>query len=379
MRLLLAEQLREPAEGADESLAVRYVRSYSSGSSIANVCTQLALLDTGFGQFPVSINNGDEPTGNSYVVSPTAAYGGYAEYELRQLGKPLLAWPLIGLAKSVGTLLQAARIDRIVYVNNWLLSTNLYPPDWNGDELPEITHFLCGEFPDHAIGFRSLNARDNPQLLQKFLQLGYMAIPSRQVYFFDGRHGEESHFLKSHNCRMDAKLLRSSAYRIVSGQDFSDADFTRAEELYSLLYLDKYCCLNPQYRANWLRQGLHEGWLEFRALKNPDGHIDGVVGWFASAHTLTAPIVGYDTGLPQKRGLYRMLTQLCLQQAARQRMVLNFSSGAAHFKRLRGGQPAIEYSLLYLNHLPSPCRVAWTLLSSLLHGIGVPLMKRMKL
>lgn len=63
-------------------------------------------------------------------------------------------------------------------------------------------------------------------------------------------------------------------------------------------------------------------------LQSPEGRIDGVVGWFATDATLSAPIVGYDTALPIKLGLYRQLTQLCFQEAAARRIVLNFSSGA---------------------------------------------------
>ena len=38
--------------------------------------------------------------------------------------------------------------------------------------------------------------------------------------------------------------------------------FQRIEHLYTLLYLDKYSTLNPQYSAQWLQRGHAEGWLE---------------------------------------------------------------------------------------------------------------------
>jgi hypothetical protein len=89
--------------------------------------------------------------------------------------------------------------------------------------------------------------------------------------------------------------------------------------------------------------------------------------------------VGYDTALPQRAGLYRQLTRLCLQEAVERGVVLNFSSGAAEFKRLRGGQPQIEYSLIHVAHLSWGRRWVWQVLSHLLHGIGVPLMRKFKL
>lgn len=378
MRLLSAAQLAgEPA--ADESLARKYVKAYAGMTLIGNVSAELALLDTGTQQFPVSITDGGEPDGNCYVVSPRTAYSGYAREEIRRLGKPWLTWPLQLLTLGVDLLLRAARVDRLVQVNNWLLSTNLYPAEWGTAELPAITALLRETFSDSGFGFRSLNDFSNREMRLCLESLGYLSIPSRQVYLFDGRAGAEAPFLRHHNTRMDATLLRRSPYEVVPGSQLDDGDLQRIEHLYNLLYLDKYCRLNPHYSAQWLKRGRDEGWLELRALRNPEGRIDGALGWFANATLISAPIVGYDTALPQRAGLYRQLTRLCLQEAVERRVVLNFSSGAALFKRLRGGQPEIEYSLIHVAHLSWPRRLVWTLLSRLLHGIAVPLMKKLKL
>ena len=154
------------------------------------------------------------------------------------------------------------------------------------------------------------------------------------MYLFDGREGENSAFLRHHNTRLDATLLRRSPYTVVPGSELSEADFQRIEQLYNLLYLDKYSRLNPHYSAQWLQRGQAEGWLDVRALRNAEGRIDGALGWFANSALISTPIVGYDTALPQRAGLYRQLTRLCLQEAVNRRQVLNFSSGAAAFKRL---------------------------------------------
>lgn len=379
MKLLFEEQLLCEAVTPNDSLAWCYVRACACGDLIGNVSTRMALLDTGTQQFPVSITEGNEPDDNCYVVSTQIAYSGYAREELKRLGRPYLTWPLKLLTQAVERLLSTARINKLVQVNNWLLSTNLYPPDWNVAELPAITALLLRDFPEYGIGFRSLNDFSNRELRQCLKALGYLSIPSRQVYLFDGRAGGQAPFLKHHNTRLDATLLRHSPYTVIPGTELSDADFQRIEHLYNLLYLEKYCTLNPHYKSQWMQQGQREGWLEFRALRNPDGRIDGALGWFTSSAVISAPIVGYDTALPQRTGLYRQLTRLCLQEAVERRQVLNFSSGAAEFKRLRGGQPQIEYSLIYIAHLSWGRRLVWTMLSRLLHGIGVPMMRKLKL
>jgi hypothetical protein len=55
------------------------------------------------------------------------------------------------------------------------------------------------------------------------------------------------------------------------------------------------------------------------------------------------------------------------------------SAGAAHFKRLRGGVPAIEYSAVLADHLPEKTRKAIRMLHWATTKIGVPLMERFKL
>ena len=348
---------------------------------IKNVDTQVAVLDTRTQQFPLTINDGNATTKikekNSYVVSPLSAYTDYALEEIARIKKPLLTFPLVILVYIFRFFLSLAKVDKIVHINNWLLSTNIYPQDWLGEDVDDITTKLCDEFPDYVFAFRSLNESSNKVLIRQLESVGYVAVPSRQVYLFDG--SEKPNFLNNHNTKLDAKLLEKTDYEILSASELTEADFSRLEELYNLLYLDKYCRLNPQYSARWLKCGGNHGWLDLKALKNKSGVIDGVVGWFSDSNTITAPIVGYDTSLPQSAGLYRLLTQLCLQRAVSEKKLLNFSSGAAHFKRLRGGQPSIEYTMVYINHLGFYKRFVWKTLSFLLHLIAVPLMRKLKL
>lgn len=382
MRLLPIEQLDDQALLTRDPGVVRFLYDCVGATdfnAISNVTTRMHALDTGSHLFPISINDGGERADNSYVVSPLSTYSGYAEYELSQLGHPLLVWPLKRLVSMLGKMLIKHQIDRIVQVNNWLLSTNLYPQDWDGSDLPEITHLLADNFPDHAIGFRSLNRYHNANVIDRLQSLGYIAIPSRQVYLFDARAGDKAPFLRHNNVRIDACLLQRTPYRLVPGYELDDDDYPRLQQLYNLLYLDKYCTLNPQFSSDWLRRGHADGWLELSALRSAAGRIDGVLGWFGDDRILSAPVVGYDTTLPKKNGLYRLLTQLCLKEAVNRRCVLNFSSGAAQFKRLRGGQPEIEYSMVYIGHLPISRQRIWRLLSRALHTVGVPLIKALKL
>lgn len=352
---------------------------HHAAHAIGNVRTQARLLDTGEHLMPLTINDGDERHDNSYVVSPLTAYTGYADYEIGQLGRLWLSAPLRVLTKGAGYWLRYGQLDRIVHVNNWLLSTNLYPTDWSGANAGQITRLLIDTWPDHAVGFRSLNSYSNDALIHQLEALGYITLPSRQVYLFDGRSGDKADYLKRRDVRRDARWLAHTPYTTVPGDALDSADFLRLETLYNQLYLEKYCPLNPHFSAAWLAAGQRDGWLELTGLRAPSGRLDGVLGWVSNGGILTAPVVGYDTHLSQNLGLYRMTSQLSLEQAARRKIVLNMSAGAAHFKRSRGGQPEIEYSLIYVNHLSSARQRVWRSLSRLLHALAVPVMQRFKL
>ncbi len=377
MRLVNSEDVDPGAYPEWSQKAWLYVRH--AAHAISNVSTQTCLLDTGEHLLPVTINQGHERDDNSYVVSPLTAYTGYADYEIRQLGHPWLTVPLRLLTRGAGLWLRYGQLDRIVHVNNWLLSTNLYPTHWSGSDADKITRLLVDAWPDHAIGFRSLNNFNNSELIRQLERLGYITIPSRQVYLFDGRPGENSSYFKRRDTRNDARLLAKTAYTTVPGSALQERDFQRLESLYNQLYLEKYCALNPHFSAAWLHAGQRDGWLELTALKSPEGRIDGVLGWVSNDSILTAPVVGYDTHLPQKLGLYRLTSQLSLEQAAQRRILLNMSAGAAHFKRGRGGQPEIEHSLVYVKHLPPSRQRVWRSLSRLLQAVAVPIMQQFKL
>src|SRR4051812_14398641 len=121
-------------------------------SLIKNVETKVAILDTGAYQFPLTINNGNPiKEKNSYVVSPLAAYTDYALEEIARIKKPLLTFPLVILVYIFRFFLKLASVDKIVHINNWLLSTNIYPQNWLGDDIDLITKELVDKFPEYTL------------------------------------------------------------------------------------------------------------------------------------------------------------------------------------------------------------------------------------
>jgi hypothetical protein len=228
-------------------------------------------------------------------------------------------------------------------------------------------------WPQHAIWFRSLNCRYNPDWLAQLSNLGFDLVPSRQVYLYDRINFD----VRLHaNLRRDVKLMRARRHDVVEAGTWSAADFARAAELYEKLYIKKYSRLNPHYGGDFLFDWHAAGLLNLIGYRGESGELEAVVGMFECERTISAPIVGYDTGSPPRRGLYRLLMASVFEAAASSGQRINLSAGAAEFKRLRGGIATIEYSAVYTKHLPIKRQRAIRVLSRLATSLGEPLMRK---
>ena len=140
----------------------------------------------------------------SYVCSPSSHYVGYPRDELAKLRDPFRRYGMrFGLSAAAG-LCRATKFDDVVYVNNWLLSTNPSPPSVSVDEISTTTRQLTHEFPDRAIVFRSVNRRLDPEYAAGLDRCGYLLVPSRQVYLLDCASASIRH---NENVRRDLNLL----------------------------------------------------------------------------------------------------------------------------------------------------------------------------
>ena len=342
---------------------------------VANMRAGLGLLAHGGRTLPLTLaDRADLP--NCYLCAPSTAYIDYALEELRHFSRTPPVFKalklLVGLA---GLPVRAMGLDHQVQPNNWLFSTSIQPPGIDAD-IPALTADLVGRWPDRAIVWRSLNDGCDGAAIAAFRRAGYRLLPARQVYVYDCR---ETLPEIRRDMRNDLRLLKRSALQAVGPDDIGEADFPRIAELYRLLYLEKYTALNPQYTPAFMRAMHREGIVEFHGFRGADGLLQAVIGFFCLDDVMTAPIVGYDTALPQALGLYRLLVVHGMLEARERRMLYNMSAGAALFKRTRGARPAIEYTAVYNRHLPFQQRLAARTVEAILQGIGVPLMKKFAL
>jgi hypothetical protein len=340
---------------------------------IDNADAEVRVLIAGDLVLPLVLANRTPSVRNSYVCSPTTHYIDYAKREvaIELHGQPFaraLIPPMLDLLRP---LLLWSNFEQVVFVNNWLLSTNLYPPIPR-DLVAALRDLLVATFPQHTIIFRSVNDQLNGALMGQLQHLHFHNVFSRQVYILDPR---DPSYQQKKSYQKDRSLARRSPYAWETAAHIQPADIPRIKALYDDLYLKKYSFHNPQFNRRFFAQALRERWLTFMVLKQ-HGRIDGVLGFVERNGVMTTPLIGYDRSVDAAAGLYRLISLELVEQAAARGLILHQSSGAAAFKRHRGSTASMEYNLIYDRHLAPRQRLPWQLLAALSRALIMPAMRR---
>lgn len=362
-------------DGRDARAYLEPMMLQGTSGFMVNVSTTLLIARIDDLVLPLTVNEAEYD--NSYVCSPYTHYVRYAKQELMLLRKPLLEKGLSALLSVVGWGMRQSQINKVVHINNWLLSTNLYPA-MSGEQAVCLLAAVRERYPEHAVVFRSLCPGLHSDLTGELAEAGCQLIPSRQIYLYRANDPNFGNAKSRWLLKRDYELLAKHGYEFVSEANLTEEDIPRITELYKLLYLEKYSYDNPQFSEHFIGTAKASGTLTLCGLRK-EGRIDAVMGYFCRNGVMTTPLFGYDTALPQSIGLYRMLSACLIGQARENGHLLHESAGAAQFKRNRGAVPDFEYSAVYERHLPMSRRWCWLLLERLLNRVGVPLMRRMKL
>jgi hypothetical protein len=342
---------------------------------IANLKTTIETLDVAGRVFPLTLNDADDAP-NCYICCPTSAYIDYAMDETRNFAAhPLLRRALNALIGACAPLVRASGLDHQAQVNNWLYSTNPVPL-LDRPTVAALRANLIERFPDRTIVIRSLNDIADPATIAALEAEGFRMLAARQIYIFADRSAAP---VMTRDMKRDRARLRATPFERVGNGDFTEADYVRAEQLYTMLYLDKYTPLNPHYTARYIAEMHRCGIISLAGLRRPGGELVAVTGLFENGVTLTQPIVGYDTSLPVGEGLYRMMMAMAQDHATARGLFFNMSAGAAGFKRRRGAVAAIEFNAVFAGHLPRRRRVAIRVMETVLALVGIPLLRRFEL
>ena len=345
-----------------------YVKPFvekGSRALIANVDTEVWLAQVDDVLLPVTKNTTQYK--NSYVCSLFSHYISYCKEELDIVGVGFFKYAFTPLLGLLGWVAKRAQINKVVILNNFMLSTNLYVP-LSKEQYKQLVLAAQAKFPDFLIAFRSLNEDYNAQTLADLTDLGGLKIASRRVYLLKPEH---IHSSAKKLLRKDERAKQDKGYQ---WKQAVSSDVPDINIFYDALYLRKYSRLNPQFTEVFYRHILQNALFEVRMLTQADKN-RGVCGLFVHGGGATAPVFGYDGQSTPQDALYRVLSLWGWKAIQSHRpLKINFSSGVSLFKRARGAVGRTEYSVLFSKHLSRKRHLFWQIFAGVINHVALPFM-----
>lgn len=350
-----------PARAFVDAFARNGSRTY-----ISNLTTELLALEVDGALVPVTVNEAEY--GQAFTCLPHSTYALYSKAELDVVDTGAARPFLVAAANGVGAVLRAAQVNRVVHVNNWMMSTNLHAR-WSDASIPAVRECLVERFPDHFIAVRSLTDWADRGLIGQLEGDGWRLIPSRQVFVMDDPHVEWSAHT---NRRKDLRRIELLDDEIIDLEVLAPGDAERISAIYQDLYIGKYTALNPAFTPDFIRMTHDARVIRYRGARDRSGVISAVVGAFDDGSVMCPQLVAYDQSRPRSQGLYRVAMAIAVMMACEAGLKLNWSAGAGTFKANRGGRPMIEYSAFYDRHLSKRRRLALAALDRAVPSFVVP-------
>lgn len=350
-------------------------------SLISNVEASYYYLNWCDYAFPVVVVD-DYFQSQSYVASLFNTYILYSVEELEIIHLPKWLTVLLkGVICGVGKLFNQHKMDRVVYVNNWLVSTNLYPENFSPTQadIQQLVNTIVAQFPKHTICFRSLTKKLNQSFIQMLQGAKFLPLASRQVYIFDASNGQTDNILKHRDTQRDLKLKKKFQSYFQWDQVPNAERARQYKKMYEQLYITKYCHLNPKYSEQWLMMSGKINMIRFHTMYDKNDHSVGLNGIFQVDKVMSIPIFGYDCDSSPKLAYYRQLVAECIADSVDQSLIYHASSGVADFKLNRGAEAHIEYSFCYVEHLSKQQRFQLKGLATIVNTLGVKVMHIFKL
>ncbi|MCP4133225.1 MAG: GNAT family N-acetyltransferase [bacterium] len=338
---------------------------------IENIDAELFVLKVDDKILPLTLI--DKQYKNALFASPYTHYLTFTLEELSEINNFFLETIFRFLILIMGPLFKACKFNKVIYVNNWLFSTTVYP-GLSSHQVSGIRKFLVEKFPDHCIIFRTVDDILGDEFMNFFEKDNFKLVYSRPTYHLNPFVEK---YRRSKNLRSDINKLKKTDYSVITAKEMTEDDIPRLQELYQMLYVDKYSRYNPIYTEKFFQLALRGAGIELLGLKK-DGRIDGFLGFYGNDKILTAPLLGYDMNLPRELNLYRILVASLFLRGQENGQIINFSAGVGRFKMLRGCENRMEYIAVYDKHLPRNRRIPWAILK-FLNRIVVPLMKELKM
>ncbi len=259
---------------------------------IENAKTKLYILTFDNLIIPISVNESEYQ--NCYLLSSYFVVAHLKEQlENASTWLKICSKPFVAL---FGKFLKWMKINKVVIINNWLFSTNLYP-DLSAIHIRKITNFLRKRFSDHYFMFRSVNTYKSSTTYDALNFEKFRMIPCRHVYLYDPSRADELTPTTLRKQRKDTNRITNKKYQVEVVDSLTGDEIARLLELYRNVYVSKYTQYSPLYTEHFLRYALENKTIRLTLLKK-EGCIYGVTGFLQKNGYLLVPFFGYDTSVP---------------------------------------------------------------------------------
>ena len=324
------------------------------------------ILRIGEAVMPVLVSDG--APGKASILSPL---GHHVRYPVEEIGRRVRGPGRLVLGALVAPLAVAFRagaLDRVAFVNHWLLS-GAPAPDVPDDIWPAILSYLAARHREHALVIQDIKPSLQADLAHALRAAGAIAVPTRTVNIFDPAAPLEGKRFKKvrHSHSRGRRMLRDAEGDLVPREVALRQADTLAR-LYRSSNIARHSTLNPAYLPAFFEAAL--GCAEFRLQAwRARGADDDRIAAFnlqrTDAGTIHWSTFGAEPDHPHQGGYYERITYADLAAAKEQSLVLDWGAGAERFKRLRGAVPHAQIEMVFIAHLPARQRAAWRLLARL--------------
>lgn len=309
---------------------------------------------------------------NSYVCSPYGHFVGCGKQEVENMPPSLMSKSAKTLLNTLGKLVQASSMNSVVFINNWLFSTDIYPQALQTGQVDHLVSFLKRKFPKHALCFRSLNGVTTPSLFSHLKKEGFRPIPTRHIFLTDTK--KESIF-KTRILKSDLKLWKAPPFEIKEERTLTTNECQEILSLYRSLYIEQHSTFHPHPTLELVKMMLEKRVFHFKVLRI-EGKIRGVAAYFVRNGTLMCPFLGLDKTHPSHNLIYRLLSISLLVEARQNHLMFHQGAGASFYKSIRRAEGCLESMAVYASHLPWKQRVSWAFFAKVLNFFAPRYMKK---
>ena len=347
------------------------VRQHGWANLADNLDCESGLIEIGDKLVPYTKNKMTKET-LCYTISTFTHYYHYLREEMDIVGLRFAKLILMPPLWLIGFFLRFAKVDQAFTINNFGLSTNLFPKDLSATGWENVVSTVEKSNPNHAILVRSVNRGLNSKDYDALIDCGFKPMFARNVLLFPHKPIEQFPRRKRRQILRDEKLEHKLGFRWLSGVTLDEEMSARVADLYDQLYLGKYSKNNPRFTPLFHYECSNRKILNYQLLLDEE-QIIGVLGMKVVDEVATTPILGYDHHHPHANLLYRIITAKITRTSSDNDFHRHASSGANKFKQLRGGVTNEEFTMVKTSHLSWWRQLNWGLIRFMAQKIGRPL------